>query len=390
MKQEELKLKRESLGLTQKQVASYLHISRGHLNQIEIGNRQPSEKLLRDLNEFYKNYEVEKPIEILFDYVRIRFPTTNVCEVIEKLMRLRVNRMIHEERAFYGYAEQCVLGDITVMFHPDVKMGVLLELKGKGCRQFERYLEAQKRTWFDFMREAEKMGGIFKRIDIAINDCIGLLDIPLLIKKCERGEYISCFKKCNTHKSHGMSHEVIRKGEQGNTLYLGSMKSEVYFCIYEKAYEQYEKYGVEIGDSPVKNRFELRLKNDRAKHYMDDLLSHEDMGKTAFSVINRYVCFLDRTVNKEKEEWKINDMWLEFIQNEERKLRITTEPEPYTVEQTYRWFERQVAQSYIFLKKLDECNGTPRIKNILENTVLDEKHQKLIEQQKSNVEDMIL
>ena len=29
----------------------------------------------------------------------------------------------------------------------------------------------------------------------------------------------------------------------GRTLYLGSLKSDVYFCIYEKDYEQYVKLG---------------------------------------------------------------------------------------------------------------------------------------------------
>ena len=38
--------------------------------------------------------------------------------------------------------------------------------------------------------------------------------------------------------------ELIRNREKdaasmGNTLYLGSLKSEIYFCIYEKDYEQY-------------------------------------------------------------------------------------------------------------------------------------------------------
>ncbi|MGT2357376.1 replication initiation factor domain-containing protein [Staphylococcus aureus] len=27
----------------------------------------------------------------------------------------------------------------------------------------------------------------------------------------------------------------------GNTLYIGSLQSEVYFCIYEKDYEQYKE-----------------------------------------------------------------------------------------------------------------------------------------------------
>ena len=30
----------------------------------------------------------------------------------------------------------------------------------------------------------------------------------------------------------------------GRTLYLGSLKSDVYFCIYEKDYEQYVKLDV--------------------------------------------------------------------------------------------------------------------------------------------------
>ena len=48
----------------------------------------------------------------------------------------------------------------------------------------------------------------------------------------------------------------------GNTLYLGSAKSEIYFCIYEKDYEQYVKAGIPMEETKVKNRFEIRLKDD--------------------------------------------------------------------------------------------------------------------------------
>lgn len=34
------------------------------------------------------------------------------------------------------------------------------------------------------------------------------------------------------------------KAVMGNTLYIGSKKSDVYFCIYEKDYEQYAKRGI--------------------------------------------------------------------------------------------------------------------------------------------------
>ena len=54
----------------------------------------------------------------------------------------------------------------------------------------------------------------------------------------------------------------------GNTLYIGSLQSEVYVCIYEKDYEQYKKHDIPSADAEVKNRFEIRLKNERAFYEM--------------------------------------------------------------------------------------------------------------------------
>ena len=64
------------------------------------------------------------------------------------------------------------------------------------------------------------------------------------------------------------------------------MKSEVYFCVYEKSYEQYIKLGIPIEEAPIKNRFEIRLKNERAYYAVRDLLTYYDAERTAFSIIN--------------------------------------------------------------------------------------------------------
>ena len=42
-----------------------------------------------------------------------------------------------------------VLGDIFIYTSADEEKGVLLELKGRGCRQFESYLLAQQRSWYE-------------------------------------------------------------------------------------------------------------------------------------------------------------------------------------------------------------------------------------------------
>ena len=74
-----------------------------------------------------------------------------------------------------SYTEHYSLGDIFIYTSADEEKGVLLELKGRGCRQFESYLLAQQRSWYDFLMDALIDGGVMKRIDLAINDHTGCL-----------------------------------------------------------------------------------------------------------------------------------------------------------------------------------------------------------------------
>lgn len=131
------------------------------------------------------------------------------------------------------------------------------------------------------------------------------------------------------------SGELVQSREEnkismGNTLYIGSLKSEVYFCIYEKDYEQYVKYDIPVDETPSKNRFEIRLKNERAYHAVRDLLTYYDAERTAFAIINRYIRFVDKDESKRRSEWKINDRWAWFIGSDRGRLKLTTKPEPYS------------------------------------------------------------
>ena len=39
----------------------------------------------------------DNPLEMVFDYVRIRFPTQDVKHVVEDILKLRLDVMIHED-----------------------------------------------------------------------------------------------------------------------------------------------------------------------------------------------------------------------------------------------------------------------------------------------------
>ena len=231
-------------------------------------------------------------------------------------------------------------------------------------------------------------GGVMKRLDLAINDKAGILDIPKLKEKYKAGECISYFRMQKDYSGTEKCGSDLPKNT-GETLYLGSTSSELYMCAYQKNYEQYVKNGTEIEDTEIKNRFEIRMKNERAYYAVVDLLTYRDAERTAFSIINQYVRFVDEEPDKRKNDWKLNDRWAWFIGDNRQSLKLTTKPEPYTLDRTLRWVQRQVAPTLKMLKKIDKGNGTDYMETIEQQAKLTEKHEMIIKQQTTPAKDLV-
>ena len=383
--------RRLQYGVSQTKLAVMAGISREHLSRIESGKVAVTEEMKVKLLEALEKFNPEAPLTMLFDYVRIRFLTLDIGHIIKDILQLNIQYMIHEDFGHYSYTEHYYIGDIFVYTSPDEEKGVLLELKGKGCRQFESYLLAQERSWYDFLMDALVDGGVMKRLDLAINDHTGMLDIPELTEKCRNEECVSVFRSFKSYASGELvKHEEQDKAGMGYTLYIGSLKSEVYFCVYEKSYEQYIKLGIPIEEAPIKNRFEIRLKNERAYYAVRDLLTYYDAERTAFSIINRYVRFVDKEADKKRSDWKLSVRWAWFIGENREPLKLTTKPEPYTLDRTLRWIQRQVDPTLKMLETITAKTGIDYLKEIRKSTKLTEKHYKIIEQQTTSTEDVIL
>lgn len=385
---QEVKEKREEYGISQSRFAVACGISREYYNRIENGRTPLTEELKQKITKQLERFNPDEPLFLLIDYFRVRFPTTDALTVIKNVLHIKAKHMLHEDYGKYGYEEQYFTGNIVLLVSSNPVLGVLLELKGKGCRQMEAYLTAEGRSWFDFMMDCLSAGGVMKRLDLAINDRAGILNIPMLKEKWKRGEAISYFRGHKGYDSTKKNGGIIPE-DTGNTLYVGSTSSEVYFCIYEKAKEQYAKLGMDIEDIEVKNRFEIRLKNERAYHAVADLLTYYDAERTAFSIINRYLCFVDAEEDKPKSEWKVNEDWAWFIGEYREALRLTTQPEPFTLEKALRWLHRQVAPTLKMVQELDRQNHTTILKDMLEHTELKEKHKHLLELEKTDIKDRI-
>lgn len=385
----ELKEKRAFYGISQNKLAIAAGITRQYLSDIETGKVLPSGELQTAIMEALERFNPDAPLEMLFDYVRIRFPTLDVKHIVENVLRLKLSYMLHEDYGFYSYSEHYCMGDIFVLVSGEEEKGVLLELKGCGCRQFENYLLAQERSWYEFFMNALAEGGVMKRLDLAINDRARILNIPNLTEKCRNEECISVFRSFKNYRSG----ELVRKDEKecmGNTLYIGSLQSEVYFCIYEKDYEQYKKNDIPIEEAEVKNRFEIRLKNERAYYAIRDLMFYDNPESTAFKIINRYIRFADKEDGKQRSDWKLNEEWAWFIGENRQSMKLTTKPEPYSFRRTLNWLSRQVAQTLKMAMKLDEIKNTDIVNKIITNAQLTEKHEKILKQQAATTEEVII
>lgn len=135
---------RERNGISRKAVAAVAGISREYLCRLETGKLPVTDKTRKRLAAALKTLYPD-PLNLMIDYVRVRFPTMDARHIIEDVLRLKMNYMAQEDHGLYSYSSMYVLGDIAVMTSPMEEKGVLLELKGKGCRQFEAYLDGQKK-----------------------------------------------------------------------------------------------------------------------------------------------------------------------------------------------------------------------------------------------------
>lgn len=385
-----LREKRAEYQISQQRLAVESGCSRRYISMIETENYCPSEKMRATIVTALEQLNPNKGLELIFDYVRLRFDTHDVNHVIEGILKIKMKYMLYEDYAFYGYIAKYVFSHIQVMISPEEdEKGTLIELKGQGCREFESLLVAQGRSWFDFFMQCEKENVHYKRIDLAINDKVGFLSIPYLAEKCRRREMTSKFRSFQELGS-GKFAEESEEQFVGTTLYIGSLKSDIYFCFYEKNIEQMIKKGIPLEEADIKNRYEIRLKNDRAYHAIQDLLVYRNCEKTVFNIIHSYITFLEVNNAKKKSKWKMDASWAHFMGENREQLKLTTAPKPIELYQTIAWVRKQVAPTLKMLLLIDQGNHTQKINELLNETNLSKKHVKMIEQHTTMIKELMV
>ena len=146
------------------------------------------------------------------------------------------------------------------------------------------------------------------------------------------------------------------------------------------------RYGIPLSEAEVKNRFEIRLKSERAYLAAKDIIAGGDLMQTAFSIINNYVRFVDRDEAKPHARWPINRDWARFIGTHRGKLKLTAEPKPLDWLRILDWLSRQAAPTVRMLVEIDRKQGTHVVEEMIDNAVLNKRHEKLIQEALAQIE----
>ena len=97
----DFKDKRSAYGVSQNRLALIAGMSREHISRIENGKIKLTSEIKEQLTVALEKCNPDNPLEMLFDYVRIRFPTMDVQHVVEEILQLKLSYFLHEVTIFF-------------------------------------------------------------------------------------------------------------------------------------------------------------------------------------------------------------------------------------------------------------------------------------------------
>ncbi|ULG87911.1 replication initiation factor domain-containing protein [Leptospira interrogans] len=157
-------------------------------------------------------------------------------------------------------------GDVFGAFSPERRsQKIYLSLSSKALFNFR----SSPLSLTDLIKGAIKLDGRFTRIDLAMDDYEGTLDLPLIYGKLKQKEVATRFRNFSKYEApynlveSGSLFKDNKIGRHGYTVYIGSFRnSNTFVRIYDKK--------LQVGEEcawPVWNRLEFQLNQDAADQY---------------------------------------------------------------------------------------------------------------------------
>jgi phage replication initiation protein len=267
----------------------------------------------------------------------------------------------------HGYRKGIAFNGIEIYYDGNsLTMGANVSMSGEGCRTYAQFhpLEELLARLHDCAEEINPT-----RIDIACDDHEGRLDMSRIIEMIRARR----LRSRATHRR-GIFNLDSKDGDEGDTVYIGSEKSEMRIRIYDKAVEQRSK-GKEYHG--IWNRIEMVNRRDYARAVLEALVTGDcEIGETVAGILAGRIAFIERD-DKNISRCSLVSWWADFLGEVQKvKLMLKEKPE-MAIERLERYFGEDLAGCVYML---DKVLGENFWKNVKKHgkTKLRERHLKIL------------
>ncbi|MDI6614730.1 replication initiation factor domain-containing protein [Leuconostoc suionicum] len=383
-------LMRQLLDVTQEELAITMGINEKTIRRIENKEQGISERFVNRLLSVYP--DLAQSIEVQFDWVSLTFPDLTSKQVINDILTIQPDLFLERptsqnfytrEMAFAG-EKNIYIQDFSPIKNPETqaieqKYGTTLYLTGKGTRLFEKALLEQNITWHDFFQNARQYRGHLTRLDIAINDKWGLLNMNDLVKAVQEKRFWS---KSKSYAVHG-------NVDDGWTVNFGKSP----FVI--RAYDKHKEQASKGFDTDIQNRVELELHQDKAEYVIDEWLNldnNKTLTEITFDILYTYLWFTDKPIEekilkadkvRDTIEASVEPMasW-SLLTALGHKMKFIRQPKEQSIERIEKWVLESVVPSLAVLKKTGHW---AEVIEAINSAELSSEQQKLVKATMINV-----
>ena len=375
-----IKTIRELLGFNQLTFSKKMGVSNTLLSLIESDNKPITDDFVEKMYTTFP--DLKNALDLQFDWVTITFSDMTGEQVINDVMRLKPELFLERSTTQNFYTREFAFAgekNIYVQdFEPtkdvdtnqDVqKVGATMYLTGQGTRLFEKAMLEQGLTWKKFFVRAKRFKGTFSRLDIAINDNWGLLDMDEIVEATQKNRFWS---KSRSFAIHG-------NNQDGWTANFG--KSPFVIRIYDKQKEQEQK-GLETS---IKNRVELELHADRAEQVISEWFENDNLVEYSVSILYTYLWFVDEPIDEEElKGTHVRERYIDALKpmpawslltSLGQSMKFVREPKEQSVDSILSWIMKYVVPSLEVLKKtghwhevieaMDKANLSPEQEKLI-------------------------
>lgn len=274
---------------------------------------------------------------VLFDFVSLTFPQEETPDKVLEMIGLDTDLFSPCPTGSMGYKQSMRFGHISVLFDGSSGMGVHVSMSGQGCREYEAQYTSC--PWLSLFENVLGHNGQFTRLDIAIDNIDGQLDLDKLEAQINEKRIRSRFKK--GRKISEFSLRECDDDSNGKTLYIGSAQSRLQIRFYDKA--------AQLGCDKFWTRAEIQLRSERAQVVAQHYVSNLEPSQIAVGILNTYFTPINLD-DSNKTRCSTQEWWLSWLQSTE-KLKLTIEKAKKTIQQIADYIRRQYAPTLAMLKE---------------------------------------